>query len=309
MKIYRSIYDFTPGSKTVVTLGTFDGVHIGHRKIIEKLLVSAAQTHSQSVILTFFPHPRMVLQDQSEIQLLNTLDEKIALLENTGLDHLIIHPFDEGFSRLTAEEFVSEILVRQFNIRKIIIGHDHRFGRNRTANIDDLVRFGQQYEFEVEQISAQEIDAVSVSSTKIRLALQAGNVTLANEYLGYAYALTGKVVKGKQIGRTIGFPTANLHIAEDYKLIPKIGVYVIQSEIFGQTVFGMMNIGTNPTVAGDKLSVEVNFFDFDADLYGHHLQVSLLGYLREEQKFESLEALKLAIEQDSKSAIEFISAR
>ncbi|WP_091141345.1 bifunctional riboflavin kinase/FAD synthetase [Flavobacterium caeni] len=309
MKIHRSIYDFKPEKKTVVTLGTFDGVHIGHRKIIEKLLQSAAQNQAESVILTFFPHPRMVLQDRSEIQLLNTLDEKIALLENTGLDHLIIHPFDENFSRLTADEFVSKILVGQFNIGKIIIGHDHRFGRNRTANIDDLIVFGQEYGFEVEQISAQEIDAVSVSSTKIRNALHQGNIALANEYLGYPYPLNGTVVQGKQLGRTIGFPTANLHIAEDYKLIPKIGVYVVQSQLEGRTVFGMMSIGTNPTVAGEHLTIETYFFDFDADLYGQKITLSLLEYLREEQKFESIDALKTAIANDQQKALGFLSKK
>jgi riboflavin kinase/FMN adenylyltransferase len=306
LKIYHSINDFTPDKKTVVTLGTFDGVHIGHKKIIEKLLQSAAETNSESLILTFFPHPRMVLQESSEIQLLNTLDEKIRLLSHTGLDHLIIHPFDEAFSRLTAEEFVSKILVGRFNIQKIIIGYDHRFGRNRTANIDDLIVFGNEYGFEVEQISAQEIDAVSVSSTKIRNALHEGNIALANEYLGYPYLLTGMVVKGKQLGRTIGFPTANIHIAENYKLIPKIGVYVVQSTIDGNTVYGMMSIGTNPTVNGNSLSIEVYYFDFNANLYGQKLGVSILGYLRDEQKFGSLEALKAAIANDQKKSLEFL---
>ena len=309
LKIYHSINDFTPNKKTIVTLGTFDGVHIGHKKIIEKLIHNAIATDSESLILTFFPHPRMVLQESSEIQLLNTIGEKINLLRNTGLHHLIIHPFDETFSRLTAEEFVSKILVDQFNIGKIIIGYDHRFGRNRTANIDDLVVFGKDYGFDVEQISAQEVDAVSVSSTKIRNALLEGNVALANEYLGYPYSLTGTVVKGKQLGRTIGFPTANIQIAENYKLIPKIGVYVVESVIAGQTVFGMMSIGTNPTVNGDSLTIEVYFFDFCADLYDQKIEVSILHYLRDEQKFESLDILKSAIANDQKLALEFVQTR
>lgn len=306
LKIFHSIFDFTPNKKTVVTLGTFDGVHIGHKKIIEKLLQSSDETDSESLVLTFFPHPRMVLQESSEIQLLNTLDEKIELLGRTGLDNLIIHPFDETFSRLTAEEFVSKILVDQFNIRKIIIGYDHRFGRNRTANIDDLTVFGQEYGFEVEQISAQEVDAVSVSSTKIRKALLEGHMKLANEYLGYPYLLTGTVVKGKQLGRTIGFPTANIQIAENYKLIPKIGVYVVRSMIDGQTVFGMMSIGTNPTVNGDSVTIEVHFFDFNADLYGQEMEISILEYLRDEEKFESLDALKTAIANDQTASLEFL---
>lgn len=299
LKIYHSIKDFKidPDKKTIVTLGTFDGVHIGHKTIIDKLVQSAGGD-AESLILTFFPHPRMVLQEKSEIQLLNTIDEKIALLQDTGLDNLIIHPFDESFSRLTAEEFVSQILVELFHIKKIIIGYDHRFGRNRTANIDDLVVFGGDYGFEVEQISAQEIDAVSVSSTKIRNALLEGNIALANEYLGYSYILTGTVVEGKKLGRTIGYPTANIQIAEDYKLIPKIGVYVVQSILDNKVVYGMMNIGMNPTVGGNALSVEVHFFDFDASLYGQKIQVSILDHIRDEQKFGSLDLLKEQLAKD-----------
>lgn len=309
MKIYHSINDFVSEKKTVATLGTFDGVHIGHRKIIEKLLQSAADTDAESLILTFFPHPRMVLQDRSEIKLLNTPEEKIKLLAETGLDNLVIHPFDEAFSRLTAEEFVSQILVSQFNIGKIIIGHDHRFGRNRTANIDDLVAYGQQYGFEVEQISAQEIDAVSVSSTKIRNALLEGNIALANEYLGYEYLISGTVVKGRQLGRTIGYPTANIRIAEDYKLIPKIGVYVVKSIIGGNLVYGMMNIGTNPTVGGQSLSVEVHFFDFDADLYEQHIQISILERLRDEQKFDSVALLTEQLHRDKSNSLSYLQNR
>ena len=307
MKIYRSINDFeTTGKKTIVTLGTFDGVHIGHKKIIEKLLHAAEIQQCESLILTFFPHPRMVLQEKSEIKLLNTLDEKIKLLENTGLDNLIVHPFDEAFSRLTAEEFVSKILVDKFNIQKIIIGHDHRFGRNRTANIDDLIVFGEQYGFEVEQISAQEIDAVSVSSTKIRHALLDGQVALANQYLGYDYFLSGTIIHGKKLGRTIGYPTANIQISEDYKLIPKIGVYIVKSIIDLQTVYGMMSIGTNPTVNGSQLSTEVYFFDFNADLYGQNIEVSLLHYIRGEEKFGSIDLLKQALANDEIVSREFL---
>lgn len=307
MKIYRSINDFeTTGKKTIVTLGTFDGVHIGHKKIIEKLLHAAEIQQCESLILTFFPHPRMVLQEKSEIKLLNTLDEKIKLLENTGLDNLIVHPFDEAFSRLTAEEFVSKILVDKFNIQKIIIGHDHRFGRNRTANIDDLIVFGEQYGFEVEQISAQEIDAVSVSSTKIRHALLDGQVALANQYLGYDYFLSGTIIHGKKLGRTIGYPTANIQIFEDYKLVPKIGVYIVKSIIDQKTVYGMMSIGTNPTVNGSQLSTEVYFFDFNADLYGQNIEVSLLHYIRDEEKFGSIDLLKQALANDEIVSREFL---
>lgn len=306
MKIYPSIPDFKSSEKTIITLGTFDGVHVGHKKIIARLVHSAAETQSKSLILTFFPHPRMVLQDNSEIKLLNTMDEKAALLAKVGLDILVIHPFDKDFSRLTAEDFVKTILVDQLNIKKIIIGHDHRFGRNRTANIDDLIVFGEKYDFEVEQISAEEINEVAVSSTKIRHALSEGNMALANEYLGYEYFLTGTVVKGKQLGRTIGFPTANLDIHESYKLIPKNGVYSIKSIIDGCTVFGMMNIGTNPTVNGQNRSIEVHLFDFNADLYDHKIEVFMAHYIREEKKFNSVEALRLQLEKDQKTALSLI---
>lgn len=282
----------------MVTLGTFDGVHIGHQKIVQQLLNSAHQSNCESVILTFFPHPRMVLQDQSEIRLLNSIQERTELLEKTGLDHLIIHPFDKTFSRLTAEEFVKDILVKKLNIQKIVIGYDHRFGRNRTADIHDLIDFGYKFGFDVEQISAQQIEAVSVSSTKIRTALLEGNIALANQYLGYHYQLNGTVVHGRKLGRTIGFPTANIAIDVDYKLIPKKGVYIVQSIIEDQLVYGMMNIGTNPTVDGQELSVEVYYLDFDGDLYDKTISVSLLDYIRDELKFDSIDALKKAIQDD-----------
>ncbi|MBP1223238.1 bifunctional riboflavin kinase/FAD synthetase [Flavobacterium sp. 1355] len=307
MKLFHSINDFRTTKKTILTLGTFDGVHIGHKKILERITQNTENGKYESLVLTFFPHPRMVLQEKSEIKLLNTISEKTKLLEQTGIENLVIHPFNESFSRLTAEEFVHTILVDQFHIHKIIIGHDHRFGRNRTANIDDLIAFGKEYGFEVEQISAQEIQDVSVSSTKIRKALDEGNVALANDYLGYSYFLTGEVVKGKQLGRTIGFPTANINIEEEYKKIPKNGVYVVKTIINEKEVFGMMNIGFNPTVNGEKKTIEVNLFDFDADVYGHKIEVSLLEYLREEQKFGSVELLKEQLNQDKKTALAFIA--
>lgn len=307
MKLFHSINDFHSTKKTILTLGTFDGVHIGHKKILERITQNTENGKYESLVLTFFPHPRMVLQEKSEIKLLNTIPEKSKLLEATGIENLVIHPFNESFSRLTAEEFVHSILVDQFHIHKIIIGHDHRFGRNRTANIDNLIAFGAEYGFEVEQISAQEIQDVSVSSTKIRKALQDGNMDLANEYLGYTYFLTGDVVKGKQLGRTIGFPTANIQIEEEYKLIPKNGVYIVKTFIDQKEVFGMMNIGFNPTVNGQKQTIEVNLFDFDADIYGQKLEISLLKYLREEQKFESVDLLKEQLNRDKKTALEFVN--
>lgn len=307
LKLFHSINDFHSTKKTILTLGTFDGVHIGHKKILERITQNTENGKYESLVLTFFPHPRMVLQEKSEIKLLNTIAEKTKLLEATGIENLIIHPFDESFSRLTAEEFVHSILVDQFHIQKIIIGHDHRFGRNRTANIDNLIAYGAEYGFEVEQISAQEIQDVSVSSTKIRKALTEGKMDLANEYLGYDYFLSGKIVKGKQLGRTIGFPTANIEIEEDYKLIPKTGVYAVKALIDQKEVFGMMNIGFNPTVNGQKQTIEVNLFDFDADIYDKEIEVSLLHFLREEQKFGSIDLLKEQLNQDRINALAFIN--
>ena len=288
-------------------MGTFDGVHIGHKKILNKLTQNTENEKYESLVLTFFPHPRMVLQEHSDIKLLNTIAEKIDLLKKIGIENLVIHPFDETFSRLTAEEFVSSILVDRFHIQKIIIGHDHRFGRNRTADIDDLIAFGKQYDFEVEQISVQEINEISVSSTKIRNALLEGNMALANEYLGYEYVLTGIIIKGKQLGRTIGFPTANLKIEENYKLIPQNGVYIVKSIINQETVFGMMNIGFNPTVDGQKQSIEIHYFDFNADLYNQKISVSILHRIRSEQKFESVELLKEQLEKDKKTTLNYLN--
>ncbi len=306
MKIFHAFNDFASPKKTVITLGTFDGVHVGHKQIIDKLVKSAKLLGYESVILTFFPHPRMVLQGSTNIKLLNTIEEKSDLLEKSGVDNLLIHPFDEAFSNLSAEDFVKNILVGVFNIQKIIIGYDHRFGKNRAANIDDLIFFGKKYNFEVEEISSQEIDDVAVSSTKIRNALLNGNILTANEYLGYHYFITGKVVHGKKNGKAIGFPTANIEIAENYKLIPQNGVYIVQSVIYEKLVFGMMNIGYNPTLNGEKLTIEVHFFDFDTDIYDQKISISILERIRSEKKFDSLEHLKLQLANDEQTARNFI---
>jgi riboflavin kinase / FMN adenylyltransferase len=306
LKIFNSINDFNSTQKTVLTLGTFDGVHIGHKKILEKVIQKKSHDDSESLVLTFFPHPRMVLEEKSEVKLLNTLHEKIDLLQKIGLDNLVIQPFDENFALLTAQEFVKTVLVDKFHVKKIIIGYDHRFGKNRTGNIDDLISFGKQYNFEVEQISAQEIEDVSVSSTKIRKALQEGNMDLANDYLGYDYFLTGIVTQGKQLGRTIGYPTANLQIQENYKLIPKNGVYVVKSILHQKVYYGMMNIGFNPTVDGQHLSIEIHYFDFDADLYNQQISVSILKFIRSEQKFYSFQLLKEQLEKDKRTAIAYL---
>ncbi|CAZ96294.1 bifunctional riboflavin kinase/FAD synthetase [Zobellia galactanivorans] len=306
MVTVQSISKYDKLHPTAITIGTFDGVHIGHREILERLIKTAAALNLKSTVLTFFPHPRMVLQKDTNIKLLNTIAEKTKILEALGLDLLIIHPFTQEFSRLSATEFVRDNLVNQLHTKKIIIGYDHRFGRNRNANITDLRAFGSTFNFEVEEISAQEIDAVSVSSTKIRKALEAGDIATANTYLGYNYMLTGSIQKGKGLGRQIGFPTANLHIPETYKLVPKNGVYVVQSNLMGKTVFGMMNIGYNPTVEGKEKTIEINFFDFDQDLYGQELQIDILHRIRDEHKFESVEALKRQLEKDKQTSFSLI---
>jgi riboflavin kinase / FMN adenylyltransferase len=306
LKIFNSIKSFNATKPTIVTIGTFDGVHLGHQKIVTQITKNAHALNCESLVLSFFPHPRMVLQEGTEMKQLNTLNEKISLLDNLGIDNLVVHPFDKEFSRLTAEEFVKKVLVDVFKIKKIIIGHDHRFGRNRTATIDDLINFGETYGFEVEQISAKEINEVSISSTKIRNALLEGNIELATNFLGYDYSLTGIIIKGKQLGRTIGYPTANITIEEDYKLIPNNGVYIAKSVLNGKTVFGMMNIGTRPTVDGTKQTIEINFFDFKQDLYGQKITISLLHRMRSEQKFESIDALKNQLGKDKKTALAFI---
>ena len=289
-----------------MTIGTFDGVHLGHRKIIDRLLASAQSNDLESVVLTFFPHPRMVLQKDTGIKLINSIDERIALLEACGLDHLIIHPFTQEFSRLTAEEFVKDILVDQLKARKVIIGYDHRFGRNRNANIEDLKAFGALYDFEVEEISKQDVDDVAVSSTKVRKALDEGNITLANEYLGYPFMLNGIVSRGKGLGKKFNYPTANLKIEEDYKLIPAKGVYVVQATLANERVYGMMSIGTNPTVGGSDLTIETFFFDFDANLYDQHLQIELLTRIRDEKKFNSVDELIAAMKADERFSRDFI---
>jgi len=307
VQVHRSIENFNNKKPTIVTIGTFDGVHIGHKEILKKLTSEANRLNLASVILTFFPHPRMVLQKESDIKLINTIDERIAIFSKTDLDHLIIHPFTKEFANLSAEVYVKNVLVDGLNVKKIIIGYDHRFGKNRTANIDDLKRFGNEFGFEVEEISAQELDDVAVSSTKIRRALDKGDLETANNYLGYPFMLNGTVVKGKGIGKTISFPTANLEIKETYKLIPKNGVYVVKSILNGLETYGLMSIGTNPTVGGTARTVETYFLDTDSDLYGQTIEIALLAKIREEETFDSLKSLQQAIKNDEAFARKYIA--
>ena len=302
MKTINNIYNFSGTEKTYITIGTFDGVHFGHQKIIEKLVLEAKLAGKKSILLTFFPHPRMVLQKDSKIALINTIKERETLLAKTGLDYLIIHPFSKEFSMITALDFVENLLVNKLNVSKLIIGYDHHFGKNREGNIKQLTGYSKQYNFNVEEIPAQDIDEVSVSSTKIRAALASGNLKTANNYLGYSFMISGTVVNGKQLGGKIGFPTANIDVKESYKLIPKTGVYVVQSLIENQVVFGMMNIGNRPTVDGDYQTIEVHFFDFDKNLYNKQLTIELIYFLRDEHKFDSVASLIVQLKKDEETA-------
>ncbi len=298
MQVINSIYEFKPNQQTYVTIGTFDGVHIGHQRILKDLVKEAKQQEKKSALLTFFPHPRMVLQKDANIKLINTIEERTKQLEQTGLDYLVIHPFDKALASLTAEEFVHKVLVKQFNVAKLIIGYDHHFGKNREGDIRQLTAYSKAYGFEVQEIPAQDIDSVSVSSTKIRKAIECGNIETANTYLGYHFSIYGQVVFGQQLGSKIGFPTANIKVYEDYKIICKTGVYAIKSTFEGKIIYGMMNIGKRPTVDGKTQTIEVHFFDVKANLYEHYLTIEVLHFIREEQKFKSIDELIIQLRKD-----------
>lgn len=309
MKTYTCASDFKSDRSTVVTIGTFDGVHMGHKAILKRLIQTAKDEHLESVVLTFFPHPRLVLQQNSDLKLLNTIEERANLLKEAGVDSLVIHPFTKEFSRLTAEEYVHDILVRDLKVKKLIIGYDHRFGRNRNADIDDLRKYGEELGFEIEEISAKEIDDVAISSTKIRKALERGDVETAHECLGYPYQITGTVVRGKALGRTIDYPTANLNPAETYKMIPQNGVYVVQSEIDDERYYGITSVGTNPTVGGSEKTIETHFFDFSGDLYNKKITIEFITFIRPEFTFDSISRLRDAIKKDEQFAKTFLKNR
>jgi riboflavin kinase/FMN adenylyltransferase len=299
MKVYKQLSEFKPIKNAVVTTGTFDGVHIGHQKIIHRVKEIAHQIDGESVIITFHPHPRLVLfPEDNHLKMLNTLPEKIKLIEASGIAHLIIIPFTKEFSRLSSVDFIQQILVDQIGTKKLVIGYDHHFGKNREGSFEHLKHYGPSYGFEVEEIPKQDINDVGVSSTKIRTALAQHHIAIANQYLGYPYAIEGIVVKGDQIGRSIGFPTANIQIQESHKLIPADGIYAVHIEWQSQTYKGMLYIGDRPTVQGSKKVIEVNIFDFDQEIYDEQIQVKLIQYIRGDQKFDSLDALKLSIQQD-----------
>jgi riboflavin kinase/FMN adenylyltransferase len=291
-------------SSPVVTIGTFDGVHQGHQKIIDRLNEEAEKSGGESVLFTFFPHPRMVIYPQSHgLKLLQTQEEKLEKLERMGLQNVIVYPFDFEFSRKSAIEFVRDILVNKLHIQKLVIGYDHQFGRNREGTIEFLKNISDLYEFEVIEIPAEEVDAVNVSSTKIRELILQGKVEKAAEFLGAPYSLKGRVVQGDRLGRNIGYPTANLDIADSEKLIPGNGVYAITCMVNSELHHGMMNIGVRPTVSTHlMLQAEVHLFDFDQDIYGTHPEVHFIQKIREEQKFKNIEALSRQLHQDEKTA-------
>ncbi|PKP11899.1 MAG: riboflavin biosynthesis protein RibF [Bacteroidetes bacterium HGW-Bacteroidetes-3] len=307
MKIYTDLSDYTSANKSFVTIGTFDGVHLGHQKVLSNLVSNAKKSGASSVLLTFFPHPRIVLHKNSDIKLINTIDERIKLLEKTGLEILVIQEFTKDFAEKTALDFVKNVLVNNLEISNLIIGYDHRFGKNREGNFEQLTEYGELFGFEVTKISQQEIDNIAISSTKIRKAIELGNIEEANRYLGYYFMLNGKVVEGKNLGEKIGFPTANLSVKETYKLLPKTGSYIVKAEIERETVYGMMNIGFNPTVKGKKQTIEIHFFDFNKDLYGKNIQIDVLKFLRDEQKFDSVSALKNQLKIDKQNSLKIIN--
>lgn len=299
MKVYYGIQEFQRLENAVVTSGTFDGVHLGHQKILKRLAEVAQQTGGESVVITFYPHPRTVVSaDNQEVKLLSTLDEKIELLTQNGVQHLLVIPFTREFSELTSEEFIQKVIINTIGTKTLVIGYDHRFGKNREGGFDYLVQNASRYGFGVEEISRQDIDHVAVSSSKIRKAIQDGDMTQAQHFLGRNYDLNGLVVKGKQIGRTIGFPTANIQVREQTKLVPQDGVYAVWVYYNAEKLRGMLNIGNRPTVDGTYKTIEVNILDFNKEIYGENLKVEFVQKVRPEQKFNGLDTLKAQIAQD-----------
>ncbi len=308
MKVYHSLDTFDKLPKAVVTSGTFDGVHKGHQKILSRLKEINIQQQGETVVLTYWPHPRMIVSDDSQdLQLLSTIEEKIELFEALGIQHLIITPFTRAFSELTPTEFIQQVLVDRIGTKKFVIGYDHRFGRNREGSFDFLQKKAPSFGFEVEEIPRQDIDELAISSTRIRNALQLGDIEVANGLLGRPYPISGVVVKGKQIGRTLGFPTANLEVKENYKLVPANGVYAVNVRHRGQLLGGILNIGIRPTIDGTHRTIEVHLFDFDQDIYGERLQILLHKFIRPEKKFESLDALVAQIKEDKTVATKYLS--
>ena len=299
MKVYRGLENYDKVKNAIVTTGTYDGVHLGHKTIIKHLKKIAKKNNGETVVLTFHPHPRMVLQENSDIKLLGTIEERISLLKEAGVDHLIILPFTKEFSRISSLEFVRDILVNQIGTKKLVIGYDHHFGRNREGSFEHLKEFGPMYGFEVEEIPAIDVKDVNISSTKIRVALEGGDINKAKEYLGRNYSISGIVIAGNQIGRLIGFPTANIKIKESIKLIPEIGVYAVNIFHNGHKYKGMLNIGYRPTISDNNgISIEVHLFDFNANLYNEELKIEFISKVRKEKQFKDFNRLKEQLERD-----------
>lgn len=307
MNVFKDLHNLPKFRNAVITVGTFDGVHKGHQQIISKLNALAKKHNGESVLITFHPHPRFVLNpNDTSLKLINTLEEKISLLEHYGIDNLVVVPFTKAFSELSAEEYVTDFLLKNFNPKVITIGYDHHFGKGRKGNIDLLKMYQSEFDFEIERIEKEELDDITISSTKIRKALELGDVSLAFELMDHPYFITGKVVSGKQLGRTLGFPTANIEIAIPYKLIPKEGVYAVEVLIKNKSYKGMLNIGHKPTFNENQLSTEVHIFDFNEDIYNETISVNFISFLRAETKFESLEDLKAQLKIDETKAREIL---
>jgi riboflavin kinase/FMN adenylyltransferase len=307
MRIFDNLKSYSSEKESILTIGTFDGVHFGHNKILKKLVEEAKKNKLSSLIMTFFPHPRMVLKTSQEIKMIDTIDEKIHLLKKTGVDNLIIHPFDENFSKIRAKEFVEEILVKKLKIKQIIIGYDHRFGRDREASVEDLKKFSLDYMFTVNEIPAQEINSIAISSTKIRDAILNGEIEKCNKFLGRNFTLTGKVVYGDGLGEKINFPTANIEIKEFYKIIPKNGVYLVKTTLNSNIYFGMMNIGIRPTIGGGNKSLEIHFFNFKDNLYDKTISIEIINKIRDEIKFASIDKLKIQLKKDEQFCLQLIN--
>jgi len=327
LNIYHQLSDFKKLNNAVVTIGTFDGVHYGHQKIVKRLCELAKSSGGESVILTFFPHPRMIIDPENQdLKLINTIKEKAAILTNLGVDHLIITPFTRDFSNLSAADYIKNILIDTIGTKQIIVGYDHRFGKDRKGGMAELVEFSKVYNYSIEEIPEQDINDVAVSSTKIRQALLNGDVSLAAEYLGYHFSINGPVIKGDKIGRTIGFPTANIFVEETYKLIPSDGIYAVTVEMveeFGEeslefetstqnsklkTYMGMAYIGQRPTINGMTRNIEVNIFDFDREIYGQTIKMNFLKFLRHDVKFTGLETLTQQLHQDKIDTLAFFAS-
>ena len=307
MRIFDNLKSYSSEKQSVLTIGTFDGIHIGHNEILKKLIEESEKNNLPSLIVTFFPHPRMILQKSNEIKMIDTMDEKIDLLEKAGIDNLIIHPFDDNFSKIRGKEFVEDILVKKLKIKQIIIGYDHRFGKDREASVEDLKKFGLDYMFHVNEIPAQEIDSITISSTKIREAILNGEIEQCNEFLGRNFMLTGKVVYGEGLGKKMNFPTANIEIEENYKIIPKNGVYLIKTFMNSNIYFGMMNIGVRPTIGGKNKSLEIHFFNFKDDIYNKTISIEIIRKIRDEEKFSSIDKLKIQLKKDEEFCLKIIN--